>query len=104
MNQLWICPVCRKKIDALYEVFDHSHQTGKMRGVLHRNCNCLLGRIENNCRRHCVPFADLPNWLRGAADYLERPHLEVYHPSFKTEDEKRLLRNKRAAKKRKAKK
>lgn len=102
--QQWNCLLCDRPMRDDNMVFDHSHQTGKMRGVLHRNCNCLLGRIEMNCRRHCISFNDLPSWLRGCADYLEKPHLDIFHPSFRTEEEKKELRNKRAKRKRALKK
>lgn len=102
-EQRGICPICQKNIGVGQEVFDHDHETGKMRAVLHRGCNALEGRIHNNCRRHGVSFDDLPNWLRGCADYLERPESDIYHPSYRTEEEKRLLRNARARKKRKLK-
>lgn len=104
MEQLWQCPICKKPIPHGKDVFDHDHETGRMRMVLHRGCNALEGRIHNNCRRHGVPFVELPAWLRGLADYLEKPSLDMLHPTFLTEDEKKARRNKRAKKARKIKK
>ena len=83
----------------------HHHKGGWIRGVLHRGCNALLGKIENNWRRVGVPH--LGTFLGGAFGYLEStevPAIEVFHPSYRTPEEKRLLRNKRARRKRKAKK
>ena len=67
-------------------VTDHRHDAECLvRGVLHRNCNSALGRIENTFMR------DLSWWyphsisvfLRKAADYLEKGEDTRYrHSSF----------------------
>lgn len=41
--------------------FDHSHQTGKYRGLLCRQCNWMLGHAKDD-----------PLILRKGADYLEK--------------------------------
>lgn len=40
---------------------DHSHETGKVRGLVHQRCNLVLGNAK-----------DSPDILRAAAVYLER--------------------------------
>ena len=99
------CALCHLPLSTKEAVLDHDHKTGIIRGVLHRGCNCLLGKNENNHRRYAIPVS-LPAYLLCAAGYLHGdPMLEqVYHPSYRTPEEKRLLRNKRARRKRKAKK
>jgi hypothetical protein len=86
-------------------VLDHDHHTGAVRGVLHRGCNALLGKVENNYRRYGVE--DLGAFLHGAPVYLIR-HREnrtgLLHPTHKTEEEKRLARNAAARKRRATKK
>lgn len=86
-------------------VLDHDHKTGAVRGVLHRGCNSLLGKVENNAPRYGV--RDVFAFCAGIPNYL-RQHLTnitgYLHPTHKTEDEKRLLRNLRARKSRAKKK
>lgn len=88
-------------------MLDHCHTTGAVRGTLHRSCNALLGKVENNHARFGVSSVNLPAFLHGAASYLQRHKTNItgmIHPTHKTEDEKRLARNKAAVKRRAAKK
>jgi len=90
-EQNGICPLCNDHIfDA---VLDHSHKkrtggTGKIRGVLCRNCNSFLAKSENNCTRFCISQKRLPDVLRRMAEYLEKPHLPFTHPSERTKPPK----------------
>lgn len=96
------CAICGLPLATADAVGDHDHDTGNMRGVVHRSCNALLGKVENNYKRYGVK--SLPAFLHGAVRYLDpgRPqHPEVY-PTHKTEDEKRLARNAAARKRRAA--
>ena len=102
-----VCELCGLPLTADNAVLDHSHKHGWIRGVLHRGCNALLGKIENNYKRVGVP--DLEKFLACAWFYIAEGNGgpfpdDVYHPSYRTPEEKRLLRNKRARRKRKAKK
>lgn len=84
-------------------VLDHCHTTGAVRGTLHRSCNALLGKVENNAARFGV--RSLSAFLHGAASYLQLHTTNITgltHPTHKTEDEKRLARNLKAVKKRAA--
>lgn len=53
-----------------------------VRGVLHRQSNAWLGKIENGWRRYCQRSSavSLPEALRNAADYLEQKQMQVLHP------------------------
>ncbi len=85
-------------------MLDHCHTTGAVRGTLHRSCNSLLGKVENNAARFGVK--SLPAFLNGAAKYLQRHTTNItglIHPTHKSEDEKRLARNAKAVKVRLAK-
>lgn len=98
------CALCQGQLGIkapLDPVLDHDHRTGAVRGVLHRGCNSLLGKVENNAARYGV--RDVFAFCSGLATYL-RAHLTnitgYLHPTHRTEDEKRLLRNMRARKSR----
>lgn len=94
------CALCGQPLGTkapLDPVLDHDHHTGAIRGVLHRGCNSLLGKVENGAARYGV--RNLLLFGAGLSTYL-RVNLTntsgLLHPSFKTETEKRELRNKRA--------
>jgi len=93
------CACCQQPCKTDEAVLDHCHTTGAVRGVLHRGCNALLGKVENNYRRYGVrePSA----FLHGAAAYLQTHKTNVtglIHPLHKTAEEKRLARNAKARK------
>lgn len=53
-------------------VVDHDHITGCIRGVVSREGNSLLGKVENFFRSRCTASTQtLPFVLRNMADYLE---------------------------------
>ena len=103
-KQLGRCALCKLPLVPGDSVLDHDHSTGLIRGSLHRGCNSLLGKIENNYKRYGV--RNLGAFCAGVADYL-RVHMVdqtgLLHPTFKTEEEKRLARNAKARKARAAK-
>ena len=101
-----VCALCGLPLDRDDAVLDHSHCHGWIRGVLHRGCNSLLGKVENNYKRYNIPSLErcLVNMYLYIAQGNKPFPEDVYHPSYRTEEEKRLLRNKRARRKRKAKK
>ncbi|KWI11062.1 hypothetical protein WM01_19370 [Burkholderia ubonensis] len=80
-------------------VVDHDHRTGECRAVVCRWCNAVLGKIENWTFR-IGQGVDPLMFLGNVSNYLKRGdtlgYKGVIYPSHKTEDEKRLLKNKRA--------
>ena len=91
------CALCRTPCTAAQAVLDHDHGTGAVRAVLHRGCNALLGKLENNAARYGV--RDIGVFANGVAQYL-RTHLTnitgLLHPTHKTPEEKRIRINMRA--------
>lgn len=80
------CPLCHNILDN--PVLDHWHTklnrgNGKVRMVLCRGCNSMLGKIENALPRNKIPYSLAPNWLRNAADYLLRDTTNLTHPTEK---------------------
>lgn len=66
-------------------VLDHNHKTQYVRGVLHRQSNAVLGKLENLWTRYLSWWYNgtLSTFLRRAADYLEQPDDKRYvHPGW----------------------
>ncbi len=73
------CPIFKCKVDDA--VVDHCHNTGLVRGVLHRQSNAWAGKIENSWKRHGYNSrVALPEALRALATYLEEARTDVLHP------------------------
>jgi Recombination endonuclease VII len=53
------CPFVFESVNAAH--LDHSHETGKIRGLLCGSCNHVIGKVK-----------DSPARLRSIADYLEQ--------------------------------
>lgn len=99
------CAICRMPLAPADAVLDHDHVTGECRGVLHRGCNSMLGKIENHRRIAKLTTVEaLAAFLQGVMPYLGQDGLGVLYPSFRTAEEKRLRANARRRKARAAKK
>lgn len=64
---------------------DHLHDDEQLvRGVLHRQVNSYIGKLENNFVRMLGWWYpnDLPTFLEQAADYLRKEPLPYRHPNF----------------------
>jgi hypothetical protein len=57
------CAICRVQLETGTRKVDHSHATGKVRGILCHNCNLGLGY-----------FSDDPDRMASAIFYLVRAH------------------------------
>jgi len=93
------CAICKIKFTKQQvPCLDHDHVTGAIRGALCRNCNRGEGKIKNvavSCKRTASPF----DWICEYTRYMikhQKPQNAWIHPKHKSDDEKRLLRNKRA--------
>lgn len=72
-------------LDYKQSVTDHNHKTQYVRGVLHRQCNAVLGKIENLWTRYLSYWYEgtLSEFLRRAADYIEKEDDHRYlHPGW----------------------
>lgn len=97
------CPLCQNKFTKARDpVVDHCHDTGLIRSLLCRNCNGREGEIKNRAIR-CSSKAEYVRWLSNLVAYLQYHEAnpgKLIYPSHKTEDEKRIARNKKARDKR----
>ena len=86
------CPIFKCKCND--SVVDHCHDTGLIRGVLHRQSNAWAGKIENSWKRFGQNNSkvSLPDALRALADYLENARTDVMHPVGLTQKCKRFSR------------
>lgn len=101
-GECWLCNIDLKTV---VPCLDHDHETGRIRGVLCQNCNGIEGKIKNLARRakrektsYDFVAKVLSYWNHFSA--LQRQEI---HPTHRTEDEKRLRRNKKARERRKKK-
>ena len=79
-------------------VLDHDHKTGRLRGVLHRGCNALLGHIENNRARNGLSGPRLFRMLERIETYLTKSYdHNPLHYTHRTDEQKRIRRNKLAS-------
>jgi hypothetical protein len=84
-EQKGVCALTGELIEEGQAVLDHDHSTQYVRGVLHRQTNVVLGKIENLWKRYLAWWytGDLPTFLRKTADYLERDKdTRYYHPHW----------------------
>lgn len=97
------CALCNLPCAPDQAVLDHCHREGFIRGTLHRSCNSLLGKLENNRARYGLGNdQQFAAFLSGVVKYLHssKNKFSTLHPTFKTLDQKRLARNAAARKRR----
>lgn len=92
-----LCSLCKQPISLAVMgaksdyVVDHDHETGEIRGVLHRSCNAAEGKVANAAGRwgaKSMSYAALIPWLRNMLDYLDQPGTGLMYPDHKTQEEK----------------
>lgn len=71
-SQDGVCAVCKEPLTGVAHI-DHDHATGRIRGVLCRNCNVGLGH-----------FKDDSNLLRAAAHYVEISQTPYIVPKYES--------------------
>ena len=97
-----LCPLCKTPIDLKIKgegVIDHDHDTGEIRGVLHRSCNAAEGKVANAAGRWGaggMGYDKIIPWLEAMLEYLKQPGTGLMYHTHKTDEEKRLERNLKA--------
>ncbi|APU03171.1 endonuclease VII [Ralstonia phage phiAp1] len=74
VKQGGLCPLCGEVIDLTKPregVIDHDHDTGEIRGVLHRSCNSGEGKIANAAGSWIAKSMKYPAIRRVLARLLE---------------------------------
>lgn len=106
-----LCPLCGKEIDIKIPregVMDHCHDSGEVRGILHRSCNAAEGKVANAAGQWGAKATDYPSiirWLEAMLVYLKAPGTGYMYPTHKTAEEKHaasLYKRRQASAKRKA--
>lgn len=106
-----LCPLCGKPVDLTVPkegVVDHDHETGEIRGVLHRSCNSGEGKASNAIGSWIVKSMSQAAIIEGVVrlyNYYMQPGTGMMYPTHKSKEEtENIRRNKRnlAAKERRA--
>lgn len=97
-----LCPICGEPIDLTIPkegVIDHDHDTGEIRGVLHRSCNAAEGKVANAAGRwgaKSMDYSKIIPWLGNLLKYLKQQGTGYMYYMHQTPDEKREARNAKA--------
>ena len=89
-TQDYFCALCHDSIEPTEAVLDHDHKTGLLRQALHRGCNSMLGKIENNMPRSKMTVERLSVFTTNLIEYITKQHTEVLHPTYKTQEERKM--------------
>ncbi len=91
-QQGYRCALCDDVIEEGKAVLDHDHRSGIIRRVLHRGCNSMLGKIENNMARSEIDLLRLMKFAENVHDYITNNTTDWIHPTFKTPEERKMKR------------
>lgn len=95
------CPISGRNMTLSSSVLDHCHLTGYIRAALPRGVNGLEGKVAYLCTRFggCQTVDDNIKLLKNLISFWElhkKPQTDYIYPAFKTDDEKREARNRKA--------
>ena len=81
-EQNYICPLCHEIIEQGQAALDHDHDTGEIRGALHKNCNVAEGMMKSKFRRSgASKYCSFEDYLFRLSEYLTKDHHPMLHPS-----------------------
>lgn len=102
LTQKGLCWICDVELSSVTPCLDHDHVTGRIRGVLCANCNGIEGKIHNLARRGSrgKPKYDYVSRILSYWNHFSALQREEHHPTYRTPDEKRLRKNKKARERR----
>lgn len=98
-DQGGLCPLCGLRIDLSVKgdaVLDHDHNSGQVRGVLHRSCNASEGKVANAAGRwgaKSMEYSRIVPYLENLVAYLKRESLPYIYHSHLTPEEARAKAN-----------
>ena len=104
-RQKGLCAVCHLKIDKTVVghksdyCLDHCHETGEIRGVLHRSCNAALGKIDNAAGRwgaKSMKYSEIVPYLQNVVNYYTNTaSTGMIYPDHKTPEQQHLANHKK---------
>lgn len=106
------CALCGKFVDLTIEregVVDHNHETGEIRGVLHRSCNSGEGKVANavgSWIAKSMKYSAIIPALKQLLAYYERTgtgmmyptHVDAATSALKAKNKRNLVAKERRAK------
>lgn len=98
-QQNYRCALCDHIIEEGKAVLDHDHRSGIIRRVLHRGCNSMLGKIENNMARSEIDLVRLIKFAENLNGYITDTATDWIHPTYKTKEERKMGRGRGRGKK-----
>lgn len=87
------------QISSVNQVVDHNHTTGIIRGVAHKGCNGVEGKVLRQLKGFgkCRTQKDVVRMAKRLAVFWEKEPTTLYiYPTHKTPAEKREAANKKA--------
>lgn len=84
------CALCQE--DCYQPVLDHDHATGKLRGVLCKNCNYVEGFLNNRLNKGNKLITYINNLRQYLLRDLRFNGENLLHPDYETEKELQIRR------------